>query len=164
MYRFEKILPEFEEFSYHSDRGWPIVGRSSRPHRLTPTYSPSLHSETLSGAVDGVFRDRVHRRRTRLSGPGVFPATRCPSSTSAGWPPRWVISMTTMYATCCGITQRRVGHASGCSTPTEGYANGEQGRCSPARTGWRAGPAILTATATIIWSGATRPMAVYVYG
>ena len=33
---------------------------------LSSAYSPSLRSETLSGPVDGVFHDRVHRRRTRL--------------------------------------------------------------------------------------------------
>ena len=38
-----------------------------RRRLLTPAYSPSLRSETLSGAVAEVFRDRAHRRRTRLS-------------------------------------------------------------------------------------------------
>jgi len=33
---------------------------------LNPAYSPSLCSETLSGAIAGVFCDRAHRRRTRL--------------------------------------------------------------------------------------------------
>ena len=47
---------------------------------VSPAYSPSLRSETLSGPVAGVFRDRAYRRRTRLSsedaGPSETPQMR----------------------------------------------------------------------------------------
>jgi hypothetical protein len=41
---------------------------------VSPAYSPSVRSKTPSGAVNGVFRDRVHRRRTRLSGEDARPS------------------------------------------------------------------------------------------
>src|SRR6056297_908770 len=47
---------------------------------LSPPYSPPVRREGSSGPVDGAFRDRVHRRRTRLYGedarPSETPQTR----------------------------------------------------------------------------------------
>ena len=54
---------------------WEVVIKTGLGRKdFNPPYSPVVRSETLSGAVAGVFRDRVHRRRTRLSGEDVRPS------------------------------------------------------------------------------------------